>query len=631
MFKVTINKTQPTIDEKEQMTSGSRNCFVAEFEFSSEWKTMSRTAVFKAGDTIINVLLDDSNRCFIPWEVLAEAGKTLQIGAFGLIGEDTILTTTWINVDTIAQGVESGVLSSEPTPGVYQQILSDISDIRKEIEDLKNEPTTPDNPSPSNPTDSKDYWWNPQMTSQSSNGCTTVSSGTNTSGGFYAFSQKAFDGNPDSCWSADKFGSETPYIGIYLGASEIPDEAIPIIKGFRFVPYKGDDNAYKNAFPTQITIRGKETGDSTSEFKDITVVNLPSERVYTILLDSPVRYRNYRFFATGLPLSTDNVVTIGDIWFYGPGPYHDGWYVDDPDKVRDLDPYSLQEEVVGTWIDGRPIYQVVVYSNAYVKLTKGSVDTVIFKYPRADSSRNISMDIYSEGHPLNGRCLTDGNGVPNAIVGYWINYSPGSINVHFKAFGEPDDWSGQNFYIDYAKIRYYKHADKPVLGVWSPKSTSIRDPYDITGTDYDPEHDLYMAFDSDPETYFLWVGSSFTSMQEVFCAIDLKKPKRVFGAYIKPVVSEENPDLEKGLPTKASMYGSNDGENWILLGDGVSNDTNRIYPIDIKFAGDSVSVGCYIYRYYKFAGFENGRSEQSKNCIIGDIWFKVREEEANGD
>lgn len=137
MFKVTINKTQPTIDEKEQMTSGSKNCFVAEFEFSSEWKTMSRTAVFKAGDTIINVLLDDSNRCFIPWEVLTEAGKNLQIGAFGLIGEDTILTTTWINVDTIAQGVESGVLSSEPTPGVYQQILSDILDIRKEIEDLK--------------------------------------------------------------------------------------------------------------------------------------------------------------------------------------------------------------------------------------------------------------------------------------------------------------------------------------------------------------------------------------------------------------------------------------------------------------------------------------------------------------
>lgn len=631
MFRVTINKTQPTVNEKEQMTSGSRNCFVAEFEFSSEWDTMARTAVFKAGDTVINVPLGESNRCFVPWEVLREPGKTLYVGAIGTLGDDTILLTTYIQIDTVVQGVDSGVLSTEPTPGVYQQILEELADIRKDVEDLKKEPTAPDNPDSTKPNDSKDCWWNPQMTSQSSNGCTSVALGTNTSGGFPAFSQKAFDGNTDTCWSTNAFGSNTPYVGIYFGKSEISDDQIPTIKGFRFVPYKGDDNVYKNSFPTQITIAGKETGDSTSEYKDITVVNLPSERVYTVLLDTPVSYRNYRFFVTGLPTSTNDVVTIGDIWFYGPGPYHSGWYVEDTDKGKDLEPYSLQEEVVGTWIDGRPIYQITVYSNAYVSLTKGSTDTVIFKYPRKDSFRNISMEVYSDGLPLNGRCLTDGNGNPNAIVGYWVNYSPGSINVHLKAFGEPDDWAGTRFYVDYAKIRYYKHSDKPVLGEWSPKASSTTDPYVIDGSSYDPEHDIYMAFDGNPETYFSWIGSSFTSMNDVSFTIDLKKPKRVFGAYIKPFVSENDPTLQKGLPTKANMYGSNDGVNWVLLGSGVSNDTYPVYPIDIKFAGDSNSLGCYIYRYYKFDGFENGRSEQSKNCIIGDIWFRVREEEANGD
>lgn len=130
MFKVTVNKTQPKLDEKEPMTSGSQNVYVAEFEFSDEWSVLHRTAVFRAGDVTINVVLDDTNRCFIPWECLIEPGYPLYVGAFGTMGYDTVLPTIWVKIDDILEGVTTGVYPSEPTPDVYQQLLAKLEDIK---------------------------------------------------------------------------------------------------------------------------------------------------------------------------------------------------------------------------------------------------------------------------------------------------------------------------------------------------------------------------------------------------------------------------------------------------------------------------------------------------------------------
>lgn len=142
MFRVDIKKTQPTLTEKEPMTSGSRNVYVAEFTFSEEWSVLQRTAVFRAGDVTINILLDDANKCFIPWEVLVDPGKTLQVGAFGVLDENTILPTIWVTVDNILQGVTTGVEPSEPTPDVYQQILAKLNSISS------GGSSSPDTPSP---------------------------------------------------------------------------------------------------------------------------------------------------------------------------------------------------------------------------------------------------------------------------------------------------------------------------------------------------------------------------------------------------------------------------------------------------------------------------------------------------
>lgn len=100
------------------------NVYTAQFEFSPDWDGLTRMAVFKAGNEIRSVLLDESGQCAIPWEVLSSHGQQLTAGIYGTQGGDIVLPTVWAGLGTILEGVTTGENVQPPTPDLWEQELA---------------------------------------------------------------------------------------------------------------------------------------------------------------------------------------------------------------------------------------------------------------------------------------------------------------------------------------------------------------------------------------------------------------------------------------------------------------------------------------------------------------------------
>lgn len=128
MFILYANKNQLTVRKRESVTSGSVNTYTARFEFSADWKGLTRKAVFRGSGRTLAMLLDDAGECFIPWEVLVSPGQPLMAGVFGTQNE-TDLPTVWANLGTILEGVPGDSPGSKPpTPDVWEQQLAGKGD-----------------------------------------------------------------------------------------------------------------------------------------------------------------------------------------------------------------------------------------------------------------------------------------------------------------------------------------------------------------------------------------------------------------------------------------------------------------------------------------------------------------------
>lgn len=114
------------------------NAYTVAFSFDSIWDGLDRTAVFQAGDSKISVILDDTNQCQIPWEVLENPRRTLEVGVYGTRNGTVVLPTVWVSLGEIKQGVSLGDNNQPPTPDVYSQILQvakDAEDVAQSVRD----------------------------------------------------------------------------------------------------------------------------------------------------------------------------------------------------------------------------------------------------------------------------------------------------------------------------------------------------------------------------------------------------------------------------------------------------------------------------------------------------------------
>lgn len=118
-----VGKQIITRTDNESVVQDSQNYLYAQFDFSEEWEG-TITAVFRGKDgEAFNVLLDESGKCLIPWEVLTLTWFEVSVFCGDLI------TANVVRVYTIESGYEIGQESREPTPDVYSQIIEKIDNI----------------------------------------------------------------------------------------------------------------------------------------------------------------------------------------------------------------------------------------------------------------------------------------------------------------------------------------------------------------------------------------------------------------------------------------------------------------------------------------------------------------------
>ena len=125
MISITVKETEILGVTDYPITSGLVGLNV-KFTFSERWEKLSRIAVFKCGDIIRDVYLEDRNECVVPWEILTviNIGKPVCVGVYGMLGSEIIIPTIYTDVGILIAGASpSDDPSIEHSPELVQQLI----------------------------------------------------------------------------------------------------------------------------------------------------------------------------------------------------------------------------------------------------------------------------------------------------------------------------------------------------------------------------------------------------------------------------------------------------------------------------------------------------------------------------
>ena len=120
----------------ELLTAGMAKAVTVEFVLSDDWIGLSKTAVFSAGRTTVEVLESawDGNKVVVPHEILADAGPIARVGVYGANADGLILPTVWVTLGKVMPAAEpSGDPGADPTLPIWAQLQNQIGD----LDDLK--------------------------------------------------------------------------------------------------------------------------------------------------------------------------------------------------------------------------------------------------------------------------------------------------------------------------------------------------------------------------------------------------------------------------------------------------------------------------------------------------------------
>ena len=116
----------------ELLTAGMAKAVTVEFVFSDDWDGLTKTAVFSAGRTTVDVLESawDGNKVVVPHEILADAGPIARVGVYGANADGLILPTVWVTLGKVMPAAEpSGDTGADPTLPIWAQLQSQIGDL----------------------------------------------------------------------------------------------------------------------------------------------------------------------------------------------------------------------------------------------------------------------------------------------------------------------------------------------------------------------------------------------------------------------------------------------------------------------------------------------------------------------
>ena len=125
-IKIVYSGAEVRGSKQTTIVAGSVESVYAEFVFDSVWKKYAKKAIFMTGNTVKQVMLDDTGVCKVPWEVLTAAG-TLVIGVIGQYETEifpSLKATFSVSYGYASEGDEP----EEPTQDLYDQIVTIMQD-----------------------------------------------------------------------------------------------------------------------------------------------------------------------------------------------------------------------------------------------------------------------------------------------------------------------------------------------------------------------------------------------------------------------------------------------------------------------------------------------------------------------
>lgn len=135
MVTISIGKADTECPDKVTLTSGMVKAVQVVFTFSDEWDGFNKIAVFSNGKTSLDVSLNEEDKCYIPHEILAEAGKEVTVGVYGTkgVGDDyTAIPTEKCSLGKVVEGVNpSGEEPNEPTPTIFEDLMIRVKNLEE--------------------------------------------------------------------------------------------------------------------------------------------------------------------------------------------------------------------------------------------------------------------------------------------------------------------------------------------------------------------------------------------------------------------------------------------------------------------------------------------------------------------
>ena len=137
MFLLSADGVSLRMERREILTSGAQNIYLCQFDFGPQWEGLDKTAVFQTKDVKISVVLDETGKCQIPYEVLVKPFVKVFAGVYGTKNGELIMPTVLLDLGRVEKGVSLGEDAREPSPDVYSQILANSNEALETARALK--------------------------------------------------------------------------------------------------------------------------------------------------------------------------------------------------------------------------------------------------------------------------------------------------------------------------------------------------------------------------------------------------------------------------------------------------------------------------------------------------------------
>ncbi len=147
MIRLELKNNIIKVLEREALTEGQVNSVPVSFTFSSEWEGLLRIAVFTTGNITRCVILDDTNKCFVPPEVTSHAGDAVFVGVHGTQSDGTVvLPSTNARLEYVRESANPEKDTGSKSLSLWQQVLLELDNVSKiadessaEIDDMHSE------------------------------------------------------------------------------------------------------------------------------------------------------------------------------------------------------------------------------------------------------------------------------------------------------------------------------------------------------------------------------------------------------------------------------------------------------------------------------------------------------------